>query len=44
MSMTDLLKIWNEIYTSQTLTSNDGSKLVGDYRILDYNADGVIDE
>jgi TonB-linked SusC/RagA family outer membrane protein len=34
---------WDELYASTIQSTNDGQKLPGNYNILDYNADGVID-
>ena len=34
---------WDEVYASTALVSNDQNKLPGDYNILDFDADGVID-
>lgn len=34
---------WDELYASTTHNTNNASKLPGNYHILDYNADGVID-
>ncbi|MCA5004623.1 SusC/RagA family TonB-linked outer membrane protein [Sphingobacterium sp. WQ 366] len=37
------LQTWDDIYGSTKRTSNDNMKLAGDYNIIDFNADGVID-
>lgn len=34
----------DELYASTQHTSNDNQKLVGDYNIIDFNGDGVIDD
>ncbi len=34
---------WDELYSSTPHESNDLAKLPGNYHILDYNADGIID-
>ncbi len=34
---------WDDIYGSTTRNANNQNKLPGDYNIVDYNADGVID-
>ncbi|MDR0542318.1 MAG: TonB-dependent receptor [Dysgonamonadaceae bacterium] len=34
---------WDELYASTILNTNDNQKLPGDYHIIDYNGDGVID-
>ena len=34
---------WDELYASTIHSTNDGQKLPGNYNILDFNADGVID-
>lgn len=34
---------WDELYASTIQNANDNQKLPGNYNILDYNADGVID-
>ncbi len=34
---------WDDIYGSTTRTSGNGLKLPGDYNIVDFNGDGVID-
>lgn len=34
---------WDEVYASTALVSNDQNKLPGDYNIIDFDADGVID-
>lgn len=34
---------WDELYGSTTHSTNDATKLPGNYNILDYNADGIID-
>lgn len=35
---------WDELYESTPYNTNDVNKLPGDYNIIDYNADGVIDQ
>lgn len=35
---------WDELYATTKFESNDIQKLPGNYYIMDYNADGVIDE
>ncbi|MFD1256097.1 SusC/RagA family TonB-linked outer membrane protein [Mucilaginibacter terrae] len=37
------LTSWDDIYGSTTRNANNQNKLPGDYNIIDYNADGVID-
>jgi TonB-linked SusC/RagA family outer membrane protein len=37
------LQNWNDIYGSTPNNANDGQKLPGDYRMLDFDGDGVID-
>lgn len=34
---------WDELYGSTVTDNGDGQKLPGNYHILDYNADGIID-
>nr|WP_315199313.1 TonB-dependent receptor [uncultured Flavobacterium sp.] len=34
---------WDELYASTVHSTNDAAKLPGNYNILDYNADGIID-
>lgn len=34
---------WDELYASTMTNTNDNQKLPGNYNLLDYNADGVID-
>ncbi|MEJ5089142.1 SusC/RagA family TonB-linked outer membrane protein [Sphingobacterium faecium] len=34
---------WDELYASTIHDNNDGNKLPGNYHILDYNGDGLID-
>jgi TonB-linked SusC/RagA family outer membrane protein len=34
---------WNDVYSSTGYQTNNASKLPGDYRIIDFNGDGVID-
>jgi|WetSurMetagenome_2_1015567.scaffolds.fasta_scaffold00855_11 TonB-linked SusC/RagA family outer membrane protein len=34
---------WDQVYGSPNLSGNDASKLPGDYYIIDYNGDGVVD-
>lgn len=34
---------WDELYASTVHDNNDGNKLPGNYHILDYNGDGLID-
>ncbi len=37
------LRTWDDVYGSTARNSNDNFKLPGDYNIIDYNADGIID-
>lgn len=37
------IQSWDDVYGSTTRASNNGSKLPGDYNILDFNGDGIID-
>jgi TonB-linked SusC/RagA family outer membrane protein len=37
------INTWNDVYASTPYLSNDKNKLPGDYNILDFNGDGVID-
>ena len=37
------LNTWDDIYASTALSSNDGQRLPGDYGLLDFNGDGVLD-
>ena len=39
----DYYNTWDELYASTITNTNDDQKLPGNYNILDYNADGVID-
>ncbi|WP_238387307.1 SusC/RagA family TonB-linked outer membrane protein [Sphingobacterium olei] len=34
---------WDELYSSTMHDTNDGNKLPGNYHIVDYNGDGIID-
>ncbi len=34
---------WDEVYSSTIHNENDNQKLPGDYHIIDYNGDGIID-
>ncbi|WP_242691607.1 SusC/RagA family TonB-linked outer membrane protein [Desertivirga arenae] len=36
------LRSWDDVYGSTQRNSNDAFKLPGDYNIIDYNADGII--
>jgi len=38
------LKSWDDLYGSTVRLSNNQNKLPGDYNIIDFNADGVIDD
>lgn len=37
------IQSWDDLYGSTSWSSQDGNKLPGDYNIVDFNADGVID-
>lgn len=37
------MKNWDEIYSSPVYATNDASKLPGDFRVIDFNADGNYD-
>lgn len=37
------LESWDDVFGSTTRSSNNQNKLPGDYNIIDFNADGVID-
>ncbi len=37
------IKSWDDVYGSTSRTTNNANKLPGDYNIIDFNADGVID-
>ena len=37
------LNTWDEVYGSPAHDNNDGQKLPGDYYIVDFNGDGVVD-
>ena len=37
------LRSWDDVYGSTQRSTNDAFKLAGDYNIIDFNADGVID-
>lgn len=37
------LQSWDDIYGSTQRSTNNNSKLAGDYNIIDYNGDGIID-
>jgi hypothetical protein len=37
------LRSWDDVYGSTQRNSNDAFKLPGDYNIIDFNADGIID-
>ncbi|RXK85493.1 SusC/RagA family TonB-linked outer membrane protein [Filimonas effusa] len=37
------LQTWDDIYGSTQRTTNNQSKLAGDYNIIDFNGDGIID-
>ncbi|HIW65455.1 MAG TPA: TonB-dependent receptor [Candidatus Alistipes intestinipullorum] len=37
------MKNWDEIYASPVYATNDASKLPGDFRVIDFNADGNYD-
>jgi TonB-linked SusC/RagA family outer membrane protein len=38
------LQSWDDIYGSTIRNANNANKLAGDYNIIDYNADGIIDQ
>jgi len=38
------LQSWDDVYGSTERTTNNGNKLPGDYNIMDFNGDGVIDD
>ncbi|WP_345954355.1 TonB-dependent receptor [Mucilaginibacter sp. PAMB04168] len=38
------IKSWDDIYGSTARLSNNQNRLPGDYNIVDYNADGIIDD
>ncbi len=38
------LKSWDDVYGSTERATNNPNKLAGDYNIIDYNGDGVIDD
>ncbi|MCX7987421.1 MAG: SusC/RagA family TonB-linked outer membrane protein, partial [Bacteroidales bacterium] len=42
--ITDYYNTWNEVYGSTPVKTNDHQKLPGNYNIIDFNADGVIDD
>ncbi len=37
------IRSWDDYYAGPTLSEQDGSKLTGDYQIVDFNGDGKID-
>ncbi|MDP4240203.1 MAG: SusC/RagA family TonB-linked outer membrane protein, partial [Bacteroidota bacterium] len=37
------LQTWDDVYGSSARSTNNANKLVGDYNIIDFNGDGVID-
>ncbi|MBN2761594.1 MAG: SusC/RagA family TonB-linked outer membrane protein, partial [Bacteroidales bacterium] len=39
----DFMNTWDEVYGSTTWEVNDNLKLPGEYNILDFNGDGIID-
>lgn len=39
----DFMNTWDEVYGSTTWEANDDLKLPGEYNIIDFNADGIID-
>lgn len=40
----DFINTWDELYASTTWNANDQLKLPGEYNIIDFNGDGVIDD
>lgn len=42
--ITDYYNTWNEVYGSTPVKTHDHQKLPGNYNIIDFNADGVIDD
>jgi len=38
------LRSWDDVYGSTQRNTNDAFKLPGDYNIIDFNADGIIDD
>lgn len=38
------LQSWDDVYGSTQRNTNDANKLPGDYNIIDFNADGIIDD
>ncbi|HPO65694.1 MAG TPA: SusC/RagA family TonB-linked outer membrane protein, partial [Bacteroidales bacterium] len=42
--ITEYYNTWNEVYGSTPVKTNDHQKLPGNYNIIDFNADGVIDD
>ena len=40
---TGFIQTWDQIYASTTYATNDGEKLPGNYFLIDYDADGLID-
>lgn len=43
ISSGDYLRSWDDVYGSTMRFANDNFKLPGDYNVVDYNSDGVID-
>lgn len=41
--ITDYYNTWDEVYGSTMINANDNQKLPGNYNIIDFNGDGVID-
>ncbi|HPR32360.1 MAG TPA: TonB-dependent receptor [Prolixibacteraceae bacterium] len=41
--LTDFYNTWDEVYGSTMINANDNQKLPGNYNIIDFNGDGVID-
>ena len=37
------IRSWDDFYAGPTLSEQDGSKMTGDYQIVDFNGDGKID-
>lgn len=37
------IQTWDDLYGSTERATNNGNKLVGDYNIVDFNGDGIID-
>ena len=39
-----VLKTWDDMYGTAQRTANDQTKLSGDYKVIDFNGDGIIDQ